>query len=223
MHLIDTSSGLPGSSSIVGGCIPLAAGAALGYALQGNDRVSVAFFGEGAVEEGVFYESLNFAKLKKLPVIFVCENNQYAVCSPLSKRQPDSEIHRRGEPFSIPGYKVDGNNVVEVFRAAGKAVSDARKGCGPSLLECRTYRLCDHHGSGSGVELGYRTQEEVDQWSEICPLENFERFLYLQAIIMPDQIREAGKLIDEEIEAAFQYARVSPLPDQNELYMGLYL
>lgn len=223
MHLIDVSAGLPGSSSIVGGCIPLAAGAALSSVLQRNNRVSVAFFGEGGVEEGVFYESLNFAKLKKLPVVFVCENNLYAVCSPLTNRQPASEIYRRGEPFSIPGYQVDGNNVIEVFRAANKAIAGARMGNGPSLLECSTYRLCDHHGSGSGVELGYRKQEELDEWAGRCPVKTFESFLADQAILTPERIKEAGQLIDKEIEEAFQFARTSPLPDKNELYMGLYL
>lgn len=223
MHLIDISAGIPGTSSIVGGCIPLAAGAALGYKLQKKDSVSAAFFGEGAAEEGVFYESLNFSKLKRLPVVYVCENNLYAVCSPVNNRQPTDEICRRGEPFNIPGHQVDGNNVIEVFRAANRAVAEARTGNGPSLLECRTYRLCDHHGQGSGVELGYRKQEEVDQWSGRCPVKNFEDFLVNQSILTSEIILETGKLIDDEIEDAFQFARTSPLPDKNQLYMGLYM
>jgi len=162
MHLIDTSVGLPGTSSIVGGSIPIATGAALGAVLKKDNRVSVAFFGDAAVEEGVTYESINFAMLKKLPVVYVCENNFYSVFSHLSKRQAKDDIYRRFEGLSIPGYQVDGNNVVEVYRIAKKAIDNARRRGGPSFIECRTYRLRDHHGTGSGVEVGYRTQEEVD-------------------------------------------------------------
>ncbi|MFZ5644971.1 MAG: thiamine pyrophosphate-dependent dehydrogenase E1 component subunit alpha [Bacillota bacterium] len=223
MHLIDIESGFPGSSSIVGGCIPLAAGAALGAALQKNGAVSVAFFGDGAVEEGVFYESLNFAKLKELPVVFVCENNLYAVCSPLNNRQPNDEIYRRGEPFFIPGYRVDGNNVIEVFNAANRAITDARIGKGPSLLECKTYRLSDHHGGGTGVELGYRTQEELDIWEKRCPVKSFESFLVDRSMLTPGGIGVICEMIDMEIKDAFQFARESPLPDKDEIYMGLYL
>lgn len=222
MHLIDTSVGLPGTSSIVGGSIPIATGAALGSILKKDNRVSVAFFGDAAVEEGVTYESINFAMLKKLPVVYVCENNFYSVFSHLSKRQAKDDIYRRFEGLSIPGYRVDGNNVVEVYRIARKAIDNARRGGGPSFMECRTYRLRDHHGTGSGVEIGYRTQEEVDEWSARCPVRNFERFLIEQNIITTSEIGEFATAIDREIEEAFKFAQASPLPDENETLEYLY-
>ena len=122
MHLVDTSIGVPGTSSIVGGCIPIATGAALGSGLKKDGRVSIAFFGDAAVEEGVIYESINFAMLKKLPVVYICENNFYSVFSHLSKRQAKDDIYHRFEGLSIPGYRVDGNNVIEVYRIAKKTI-----------------------------------------------------------------------------------------------------
>jgi len=222
MHLIDTSVGLLGTSSIVGGCIPIATGAALGSVLKKDNRVSVAFFGDAAVEEGVLYESINFAMLKKLPVVYVCENNFYSVFSHLSKRQSKDDIYRRFEGLSIPGYRVDGNNVIEVYRVAKKAIDNARGGGGPSFIECRTYRLRDHIGTGSGVEVGYRTQEEVDEWAAKCPVRNFERFLVKQNIMTASEIDEFAAAIDREIEEAFKFAQASPLPDGDKVIEYLY-
>ena len=222
MHIIDTSVGLPGTSSIVGGCIPLATGAALGSVIKKDNHVSIAFFGDAAVEEGVIYESINFAMLKKLPVVYVCENNFYSVCSHLSKRQANDEIYRRFEGLSIPGYRVDGNNVTDVYRTAGQAIDNARNGGGPSFIECRTYRIRDHHGTSSGVELGYRTQDEVDEWAGRCPVKNFEFFLIEQNIVTASEIKELAAFVDREVEEAFRFAKASPLPDEEEVLEHLY-
>ena len=121
--------------------------------------------------------------LKKLPVIFVCENNLYSVFSGLSKRQAHGEIYRRFTGLDIPSFRVDGNNVIDVYRTAKEAVARARKGDGPTFLECQTYRLRDHGGTASGADIGYRTQEEVDAWAERCPVKNFEKFLLKQKLI----------------------------------------
>ena len=222
MHLVDPSVGLLGSSSIVGGCIPIATGAALGSVLQKENRVSVAFFGDGGADEGVFYESLNFAALKKLPVIFVCENNFYAVCSPQSKRQLKDDIYRRAKCLSVPGYKVDGNNVIEVYRVTHNAVSNARRGKGPSLIECRTYRWRGHVGPESDIKLGYRTQEELDEWMERCPVRNFELLLIARNIMIREEIDIVHQEVQKEIEGAFEFAQASPLPDGDELFTDLY-
>lgn len=222
MHLVDTSVGLLGTSSIVGGCVPIATGVALGSALQKNNRVSVAFFGDAGVEEGVVYESINFAMLKKVPVIYVCENNFYSVCSHLSKRQAKDDIYRRFEGLSIPGYRVNGNNVIEVYRIAKRTINNARKGGGPSFIECRTYRLRDHHGAGTGVEVGYRTQEELAEWGAKCPIKNFERFLIEQDLITTKEIEEFAAAIDREIEEAFKFAQTSLLPNGNEILKYLF-
>ena len=222
MHLIDTSVGLLGTSSIVGGCIPIATGAALGSVLRKDNCVSVAFFGDAAVEEGVIYESINFAMLKRLPVVYICENNFYSVFSHLSKRQAKDDIYRRFGGLSIPGYQVQGNNVIEVYRIAKKAIDDARSGGGPSFMECRTYRLRDHHGTGSGVDIGYRTQEEVDEWAAKCPVRNFERFLVEQNIMTISEREELAAAIDQEVEEAFKFAKASPLPDEDDVLEYLY-
>ncbi len=222
MHMIDTSVGVLGTSSIVGGCIPIATGAALGSALKKDNRVSIAFFGDAAVEEGVIYESINFAMLKKLPVVYVCENNLYSVFSHLSKRQAKDDIYRRFEGLSIPGYRVDGNNVIEVYRTAKKAVTQARDGGGPSFIECRTYRLKDHHGTGSGVEVGYRTQEEVNEWAARCPVNNFEHFLLERKVLTEAEVEQLAAAIEREVEEAFRFAQASPLPKEDEVLDYLY-
>ncbi|MFC1929131.1 thiamine pyrophosphate-dependent dehydrogenase E1 component subunit alpha [Chloroflexota bacterium] len=222
MHLVDTSVGILGTSSIVGGCIPLATGAALGSVIKKDNRVSVAFFGDAAVEEGVTYESINFAMLRQLPIVYVCENNFYSVFSHLSKRQARDAIYRRFEGLSIPGYRVDGNNVIEVYRTAKKAIDNARRGGGASFIECRTYRLRDHHGTSSGVEAGYRTQEEVDEWAVRCPVTNFEHFLLEQQITTTNEIDEFATAIDQEVEEAFNFAQASPLPAEDEVLEYLY-
>jgi TPP-dependent pyruvate/acetoin dehydrogenase alpha subunit len=146
MHIASPDHGLPGSSAIVGGTIPIAVGAALAFSMQSKDVVSVAFFGDGAVSEGVFYESLNFASLKKSPVIFVCENNFYCTHLPVSECLADTNIYKKAEAFGILGIRIDGNNVIEVYKTAKKAVEEAHSGKGPTLIECITYRWRGHVG-----------------------------------------------------------------------------
>ncbi len=222
MHLVDTAVGLLGSSSIVGGGIPIATGAALASVLRKDNRVSLAFFGDAAVEEGVIYESINFAMLKKLPVVYVCENNLYSVFSHLSKRQAQDDIYRRFIGLDIPIYRVDGNNVVAVYHTAKKAIAQARDGGGPSFIECRTYRLKDHHGTGSGVEVGYRSQEEVDEWAARCPVKNYERFLLEQKLLTAVEIKQFTDAVDREVEGVFNFAQASPLPREDEVSNYLY-
>lgn len=222
MHLIDVAAGLPGSSSIVAGAVPIGTGAALASAIRRNKRVAVTFFGDAASEEGVVYESINFAMLKKLPVIFVCENNLYSVFSGLSKRQSHGEIYRRFSGLDIPGFRVDGNNVTDVYRVSKEAVQRARKGEGPSFIECLTYRLRDHGGTNSGADIGYRTQEEVDAWAERCPVKNFEAFLLKNKIIATDEVKRLNENIDDEIKEAFKFAQTSPFPKEDEVANYLF-
>jgi len=222
MHLVDTTVNVLGTSSIVGGSIPIATGAALASTLRKDGRISIAFFGDAAVEEGVIYESINFAMLKKLPIVYVCENNLYSVFSHLNKRQATDDIHRRFEGLSVPGHCADGNNVIEVYRTAGKAIDNARRGGGPSFIECRTYRLRDHHGTSSGVEVGYRSQEEVDNWAAKCPVNNFETFLLEQKLMMASETEEFARAIDREIEESFNFAQTSPLPNKDKVLEHLF-
>lgn len=222
MHLIDTSVGLFGSSSIVGGSVPIAVGAALGSLLKKEKRVSVVFFGDGAVEEGVLYESFNFVKLKNLAVIFVCENNFYSVCSPLSKRQYSDNIYLRCAGFSIPSYRIDGTDVLKVYSISRRVIEQARKERGPSFLECRAYRWRGHSGSGSDVKLGYRSQEELDKWLRKDPLKRYERFLIKNKILTKEEISSIQKSIDEEIKEAFIFGQKSPLPKPESLLDNVY-
>ena len=222
MHLVDPAVGLLGSSSIVAGGIPVATGAALAAAYRKDGRVAVVFFGDGAAEEGVLYESINFAVLKKLPVIYVCENNLYAVCSPLHRRQPGNDIYKRVEGFGIPAGCIDGNDVIQVYETARQAVALARQGGGPYFLECKTYRLTDHHDRKTGVESGYRTQAEWDEWAGQCPLKRLESFLKAGNLVSDQELQAMEKAVDKKIAQAFLFAQASPLPRKSEIAKYLY-
>ena len=214
MHITSHGVGLPGSSAIVAGTIPLAVGAALAFSLQKSDRVSVAFFGDGAVDEGTFYESLNFVALKKLPVIFICENNLYSTHLPISACLADTDIYKKAEAFKMPGVKVDGNNVVDVHKVAKKAIENARLGKGPTLIECMTYRWRGHVGPSYDLDKGLRSKEELEYWMNRCPIKRLEEFLLKQGILSEkNQIYED---IESEIEVALIFARESPYPDPNK-------
>ena len=204
MHLVAPEKGILGTTSIVGGSIPLAVGAALSARLQRKaGLISVAFFGDGAVEEGSFYEGLNFASLKKLPVLFVCENNFYATNSPQRARQPDVTIAARAEALGIPGIVADGNDVLEVMRLAGEAVQRARSG-GPSLLEFRTYRWKGHVGSADDIAAGCRPADEHAAWLARCPVKHLSEYLTTRGIIAAAEIElmtnEIGLAVDEALE-----------------------
>jgi pyruvate dehydrogenase E1 component alpha subunit len=216
MHLASPDMGLPGSSAIVAGTIPLAVGAALAFSLQKRDNVSVAFFGDGAANEGTFYESLNFASLKKLPVIFVCENNFYSTHMPVSACLADTDIHKKAEAFKMPGVRVDGNNVAEVFKVAKRAVEDARCGKGPALIECMTYRWRGHVGPSFDLDQGLRSKEELDYWMNRCPIKVLEEFLLEHDFISEVEKNNICESIEEEIEEAVVFAKESPYPDPDE-------
>lgn len=222
MHLIDTSVGLMGSSSIVGGSIPIAIGAALGSLFQRDNRVSVVFFGDAASEEGVLYESMNFAALKKLPVVFICENNFYSVYSHISSREPNDDISMRPKAFAIPSYKVDGVNVIDVYLKSKEAIDYVRSGKGPFFLECRVYRWRAHSGSGDELKLKYRKLDEWEEWMKRDPVKDFENKLIKENTLIDKEIKEINKAIDKEIDEAFEFAKKSPLPDKKELMKYLY-
>lgn len=222
MHLASPDIGLPGSLAIVAGSIPIAAGAALAFSIQGREAVSVSFFGDGAVDEGVWYESLNFASLKKLPVVFVCENNLYSTHMPISACLADTNIYKKAEAFNMPGIRIDGNNIIEVFKTAKKAIQDARNGNGPTLIECMTYRWRGHVGPSDDLDKGLRSKEELDSWMNRCPIKALEEFLLEHNILSePEKIQICGG-IDKEIEEAVTFAKESPFPDENELLNNVF-
>jgi len=216
MHLIDPHAGVMGASAVVGTNIPLAVGAALSAKLGTDNRVSVAFFGDGAVEEGVFHESMNFAGLKKLPILFVCENNDYAIHTPRKDRQSDVPIYRWAESYGIESSYVPDGDVSKIYSAAAAFVSRLRSGEGPFLLECSIYRWKEHVGPNDDFAEGYRDAKELDQWIPRDPLVTLARDLSNQSrsrIIM-----EVEALITD----AFDFAQESPVPDATELLADLF-
>ena len=222
MHLVDTSVGHMGSSSIVGGGIPIGTGLALSIQMKRRQQVSVVFFGDGAADEGVVYESFNFAMLKRLPVIYVLENNQWSVCSHVSARQPDENIFHQASRDLLFTQKVDGNNVIEVYEAGLKAVERARQGFGPSFIECETYRVMGHAGCKTQDSKAYRDQKEVELWEKKCPVKQFQSLLFKENILTPEGLSEMETQIAQEIDGAFSFARKSPLPTSEDLYVNLY-
>lgn len=222
MHLLDPDQGMMGASAIVGGTIPLAVGAALAAQLQKNGRIAVAFFGDAATEQGVFHESLNFAGLKKLPVLFICENNFFATNTPLSDRQGLHNISERGTIYGVPGTCVEGEDVIPVYQVAVEMVERARKGEGPSILECRAYRWKEHVGPNEDFNLGYRTQKELEDWKARCPIRHLEKILGERSIMNGAEFEQIRNEITAGIEDAVRFAKESPAPDPGELLTEIY-
>lgn len=223
MHLVDLSVGILGTTPIVAGIIPVATGTAFGTKMKGKDNVTVVFFGEAATEEGVFFESLNFASLKKLPVLFICENNFFSVYSPLSVRQPKERNNLSlVNSLGIKGDKGDGNNVMEVYELAKKAVTHIRKGKGPYYLEFETYRWREHCGPNFDNDLGYRTEKDFLKWKKKCPISFFERKLIKDGILGLSQVDSFKQKIQTEINDAVSFAKNSPYPESKEMLSDVY-
>jgi len=222
MHLIDKSVGMAGTSAIVGGAVPIATGAALASQMQDLDRVSVVFLGDATTEEGVTSESLNFAALKKLPVVFFCENNFYSVQSPLATRQPPREIHKWAASYGIASVLTDGTNVLAVYEAARDAVRRARDGGGPTFIEAPVYRFRAHGGADDDSHTGYRDPAEREEWERVCPVETYYDFL-VHARLIDSALRDRLHAeITQEIIEAFDYALASPNPQEKDLYTHVY-
>jgi TPP-dependent pyruvate/acetoin dehydrogenase alpha subunit len=222
MHLVDPDVGILGSSAIVGGNIPLGTGAALASKLLKNDRVTVVFFGDGAADQGMFHESLNFASLKKLPVVYVCENNFYAINSHQSARQVGDNIYKWAQSYGMPGFRIDGNDVIEVSDYAEKAIARCRNGEGPTLIECLTYRWKGHVGTVDDVGDGYRPKEEYDYWISKCPIKRFSEFLKEMGVMTDEFAKNIDREINVLIEEAFRFAHNSPKPSPDELLDFVY-
>jgi len=222
MHMLDTAVSCMGTSAIVGGSIPLGAGAALASQFRRDGRVSVSFFGDGASEEGLFHETLNFASLKKLPAFFVCENNSYATNSHIRARQPHFDIARHAESYDMPSVAVDGNDVLAVYAAAAAAVSHIRAGKGPFFLECKTYRWKGHVGPECDYLKGCRPKEELDQWLERCPVKAFKDALLKSGGLTAPAFDAMLGEIDAEIAEAWTSARAGKMPAPEDLYKDVY-
>jgi pyruvate dehydrogenase E1 component alpha subunit len=220
MHLSDFSVGSLGETSIVGSGLPVAAGAALGSKLQGRDRVTLCFFGDGASNQGTFHESLNLAAIWDLPVIYVCENNGYGEMTAARDALAVEDVSCRAASYGIPGRTVDGQDVLAVFEAVAEAVTRARNGAGPSLVETKTYRF-ENHAIGIPIEH-YRTTDEVDDWrANRDPLVLFRAFLHGEGIAETD-LDAVDRAVADELLTALEFARQSPFPPAEAAFTHVF-
>lgn len=222
MHLIDLDVGFMGATPIVGGTVPLAVGAAWAASLKKEKRVSVIFFGDGCFEEGVVHESLNFATLHKLPVIFVCENNGFSVYTRLDERQPNRPIYRIAEAHGLTAYVGDGNDVEEVLSIAKTAVDSARQGKGPQFIELSTYRWREHCGPDFDDHLGYRAAQEIENGLKDCPIVKFTTRLKQNNSLSQLDIEQFEAEIREEVSDAFKFALSSAKPSTKDAGKRVY-
>ena len=218
LHLMDQSVGFIGSTPIVGGTVPLAVGSAWAALLTSKTRITVVYFGDGCFEEGVMHEAMNFAVLKKVPIIFVCENNGYSAYTSLQQRQPDNrEIHGIAEAHGLASYVGDGNDALQVSTIAQYAIAQARTGAGPQFLEFHTHRWREHCGPHFDDDLGYREDGELEYWLQRCPVELAKRQLLVNSTITEDGIDMLEHTLDVEITAAIEFARNSESPSIDDL------
>ena len=209
MHIADFSQGVLGANGIVAAGLPIATGAALSAQMRRSGQVVAAFFGDGATSQGAFHEAANLAAVWNLPIVYVCENNHYAVSTPVSRQMRIPSVAQRAAAYGFPGATVDGNDPLAVYEAARAAVERARSGGGPTLLECRTYRWMGHY---IGDPATYRPAEEVAWWKERDPLTTFERRLIEMDLCSQEEIQRVHEQVRAELEAAVQFARQSPVP-----------
>ncbi|MBI3335335.1 MAG: thiamine pyrophosphate-dependent dehydrogenase E1 component subunit alpha [Candidatus Portnoybacteria bacterium] len=245
MHLVAPDVSIVAvNTAIVGSQISHATGAALAIKLRGENKVSLVFFGDAGAETGIFFESTNFAALKKLPVIFVCENNFYSSHAPLSERQPIKDIYLKTKHI-MPSFQIDGNNIVEIFKTVQEAVKRARNGEGSTFIECITYRHRGHVGPNLDiedaemiteeertkwakltpiklVEKATRTKEELDKWLALDPIKHFEKYLIEKNILTNEEKEKLNKKLSTEIENAVEFARKSAYPTDDQLTNDVY-
>lgn len=219
MHIADPSKGNLGANGIVGGGIPIAVGAALAIRKRGGGAVAMSFFGDGANNEGAFHEALNIASVWKLPVVFVCENNGYGMSTSTARSTATANVADRAVAYAMPGVIVDGNSFADVARASFDAVERAREGGGPTLIESKTYRIRGHSRSDRNR---YRTKEEIESWQARDPIGRFERELLDLGIVASGEIDAIRAGVEQEIEAAIEFAKNSPSPSPLDVERDVY-
>lgn len=220
-HLIDLSVNFLGATPIVGETIPIAVGAAFADNYKNKKNITAVFFGDGAMEEGTTHESLNFAALKHLPVLFVCENNLYSVYTHIRDRQPKREIYKLAQAHGMPAFQEDGNDVLKVFRIAKKATSIIKAKGGPVFIEFLTYRHREHVGPNFD-QKGYREEKELDSWMKKCPLKKITNYILEKGIVTTEDVKIFKNNINKEIEKAFLFAKESAfsteIPEEKQAY-----
>jgi pyruvate dehydrogenase E1 component alpha subunit len=221
MHIADVSLGIYGANGIVAAGAPIAAGAAWAAKVQGSDRIAVTFFGDGGINQGVLHETMNLAAIWRLPLIFCCENNGYAVTMPAGSASA-LPIKDRASAYGFPVETVDGMDPEAVFEATAVAVELARSGSGPSFIECSTYRYFGHHTAERMMKLAYRTQEEVDAWRKRDPLITWPSALATRGLMTPQDKEAIDADVEKVLDEAVEFARDSPRPDPKEALQFMY-
>ena len=220
MHLFDASKNFMGGYAIVGGQMPIAAGLALAAKLKGEDRLAMCYLGDGALNEGEFHESMNLAAIRKLPVIYFCENNLYGMGAPVWETFAlAEEIYRVAEAYKMPGKQLNGMDVLEVHEVTREAIEYVRSGKGPIFLEARTYRF---RGHSIADPADYRRRTEVDGWMEKDPIDNYKRKLLGEGLASEQELTELDSAVMQEVEAAAKFALESPYPEPSALYQDVY-
>ncbi|MGQ9631586.1 MAG: thiamine pyrophosphate-dependent dehydrogenase E1 component subunit alpha [bacterium] len=219
MHIANLKLGILGANGIVGAGLPIAAGAGISIKYRGTDQVVVCFFGDGASNQGTFHESVNLSSAFKLPVIWVCENNVYALSTPIYKTGATPDVADRAKGYNIPGVVVDGMDVIAVYEVASAAVDRARDGEGPSLIECKTYRFLGH---GASDNRSYRTREEEEEWKRKDPILRFKRKLLDENILSEEEIKAMEERAKAEAQDAADFALSSPEPNPRTVMENIY-
>jgi pyruvate dehydrogenase E1 component alpha subunit len=224
MHVIDNEKGMLGSVPIVAGTISLTLGAAMKFKIKKQKRVAVSFFGGGSTAEGVVYESLNFAALKNLPIIFACENNLYATHMPINECLANTNIYKMAEHF-MPSYRVDGNDILKVLEVSRKLIEDSKKNKGPAFIEFLTYRQKGHVGPDDNIQgehTDIRSDKEVKDWLEKDPIKRFEKYLITENILNKREKEKAYNDVKTEIKKAYEFMKKSPYPSEKDLFKHVY-
>lgn len=219
MHIADINIGILGANGVVGGGIPIATGAGLSIKMKGTKQVVICFFGDGAVNQGSFHESLNLASIWNLPVIYIIENNLYGMSMAVNKAVNIERLADRAKAYNIPGIVMDGNDVIAVYDAVSEAVEKVRNGEGPILIESLTYRWRGHSRSDARA---YRTREEEAEWREKCPIKRFKERLISEGLLTEEGFKELQKKVDDDLNNAVEFAKASPFPDPEDLLTDVY-
>jgi len=223
MHFANIGLGIHGTNGIVGGGIPLAAGVGFASKYLGENKVTISFFGDGAANTGAFHEGINFAAVRKSNVVFVIENNQYAISVPRCLSDCVEDLSIRAKSYNIPGITVDGNDVCAVYDVAEDAIARARKGGGPTLVECKTYRWHGHHAGEPKDGLLYRSRKEMDDWREKDPIRRMKEVLISEKSITGKDFENMQKELEDGLIEAIKFAESSPFPPVSALYDNVYV
>lgn len=221
MHICDLDLNMLGANGIVGGGVPIAVGAGFANKYRGNDTVSVVFFGDGSTNIGAFHEAANMAAALSLPVLFICENNEYAEYTPRDKTMAIKDVVERAAAYGMPGKVVDGMDAVAVYEATTQALESVRAGEGPSFVECKTYRYYNHHGIQT-LGMKYRSDDEVEEWKGRDAIDALERVMQADAIATVEEIEAIRAGVQAEVDEAIEFADSSPMPDPSDLLTNVY-